>query len=76
MADLDPRPLSARLDAYIANLASIVGQLSDLADQIELVGGDTTPLRDGIKLYGLVADDLTRIVNGERLGEFRIEGQL
>lgn len=71
----DPRPLSARLDAYIANLQSIIAQVDGLAGEIGArdAMADTTALRDLTKTYAVVVDDLTQIVNGERLDEFRIE---
>jgi hypothetical protein len=74
----DNRPLSARLDAYIANLASIADQTENLADNIDAIKGpaSTTPLRDGIRLYRIVIDDLTKVINGEQLEPFSIEGEI
>lgn len=80
MPSPDARPLSARLDAYIANLTSI-------ADQLVIVGtaalaadpskaAAVEELTSSVKLYRTIADDLTKIVNGEKLPEFRVEGTL
>lgn len=78
MAEVDKRPLSARLDAYIANLESIETQMIAAAEQIESVGviAEATPLRDGAKLYGLIRGDLQKVLAGEKLEEFRVEGEI
>jgi hypothetical protein len=73
---VDKRPLSARLDAYIANLKSIEIQLTDAASVIEAQGEDASPLREGAKLYGLIAEDLRKVLEGEKLEEFRVEGEI
>lgn len=71
----DERPLSARLDAYITNLQSIADQGEYVAQAVNAkTGADTQPLIDMANLQRLIADDLTKIVNGEKLSEFRIEG--
>jgi hypothetical protein len=80
MSEQDPRPLSARLDAYIANLQSIASQMADVRVQVAgLPGIEPTALAEmdnGIKLYRLLADDLTKVLNGEKLQEFRVEGEI
>lgn len=69
-----------RVVAYSLNLRSIAAQLTDIVTQVEAVRQDVNPqtqeLRDSIKLYGLVADDLDKIVNGEELQTFIITGTL
>lgn len=68
----DDRPLSARLDAYVANLESIASQLEDVIPIVR--PQDRGELGRSVSLYRLIAGDLTMIVNGEQLEPFRIEG--
>lgn len=70
----DKRPLSARLDAYIANLESIEQQMIAAAAQVEPFGGDGTPLRDGAALFSIVREDLRKVLEGEELTPFSVEG--
>lgn len=81
MTDPDLRPLPARLDAYIANLQSIASQLDELRDnlersQLKIDRAAVDELGRTIGMYRAIADDLTKIINGEKLQEFRIEGTL
>lgn len=70
----DKRPLSARVDAYIANLESIEQQMTTAAAQVEAFGADGSPLRDGAKFYSIVREDLRKVLEGEELTPFSVEG--
>lgn len=70
----DPRPLSARVDAYVANLRSIASQVEYLAQVLKAKNLDPSPLLAMVELQNRIADDLETILNGEKLAEFRIEG--
>lgn len=74
------RTIETRLTEYTANLRSIADQLDVVIQQVESVRMDenpeTQPLRDSIKLYRLVADDLVKILAGEELRGFVITGEL
>lgn len=81
MTDPDLRPLPARLDAYIANLQSIASQLDELRvnlerSQLKVDGSGIDELGRTVGMYRAIADDLTKVVNGEKLTEFRVEGTL
>lgn len=74
------RPIETRLQEYSQNLRSIADQLDDVIQQVEAVRMDenpeTQPLRDSIKLYRLIADDLDKVLAGEELRGFVITGEL
>lgn len=74
------RTLETRLDEYVKNLRSIADQLDVVIQQVESVRMDenpeTQPLRDSIKLYRLIADDLAKISAGQELQDFFITGEL
>lgn len=72
----DNRPLEERVVEYRDNLLSIRGQVLLLADQIEKRDGDAQLLRDAAKFYNLVADDLTKVIEGEQLERFEVSGVL
>jgi len=71
----DDRPLEERLTDYRDSLAFMPPQLQDIIDRMP-ADADTTPIGDAIRFYSEVANDLTKILNGEELKRFRIEGQL
>lgn len=67
---------SAKLAAVVAyrdSLRGIIPQLKAIEARLP-DGHDASPLHEAMKFYGAVADDLTKILNGEDLKPFRIEG--
>lgn len=74
------RSLRERVADYEANLRSIADQLQGIAEQVEAVRQDVNPgtqeLRDGIKLYRLIADDIQKILAGQELGVFIVTGEV
>ena len=50
-------------------------QLQDIIDRLP-PGTDPTPLNDAIRFYTQVSVDLTKVLKGEALENFRIEGML
>jgi len=80
MTDQEPRPLIVRLAEYATSLRTTAAGMVDAAEKIEAKYGvkaaNTEPLRDGIRLYGLFADDLDKLLRGEELNPFVIEGEV
>jgi hypothetical protein len=80
MPDTEPRPLIIRLAEYTQALRTTAVGMADAADKIEAKYGtkaaNTESLRDGIRLYGLLADDLDKLLGGEELNPFAIEGEV
>lgn len=74
MAELDSRPLENRLTEYITSLRNIATQLRDVADILE--ADSAAPILGSSKLYDLIADDLQKIYNGEKLGVFAVTGEV
>ena len=73
------RPIEERLIEYKDSLSSVVGQLSELIYQLEFKHGanaHTDPLKDGIKFYTIVANDLQKIIDGEELKTFKVTGMI
>jgi hypothetical protein len=72
--------LRDRMVAYAANLRSIAAQLRVIVEQVEAVRQDvnpeTQPLRDSIRLYETIADDIDKVLAGEPLKTFIITGEL
>lgn len=72
--------LRDRVVEYSTNLRSIAAQLRDIVDQVEAVRQDvnpgTQPLRDSIRLYETIADDLDKVLAGQELQKFIITGEL
>jgi hypothetical protein len=71
----DPRPLEERLTEYRDMLRGLIPQLKEVEARLA-PGVDPTPLRDGMRFYGLIATDLTKVLNGEAMERFRVEGIL
>jgi len=75
----EERPLRVRLQEYATSMRAIVPQLEELlplvSDEPILVPGNA-PLKDGIRVYALFADDLDKILAGEELKPFLVEGTL
>lgn len=77
-----PRSLEVRITEYRDNLLSIADQLVPLIQQVEVAAADLDvpahvgPLHDAVKLYRIVADDLTKVISGEELGIFAVNGTL
>ncbi len=72
--------LRDRVAAYSANLRSIAALLAVIVEQVEAVRQDvnpeTQPLRDSIRLYETIADDVDKILAGQELQKFLITGEL
>lgn len=72
--------LRARVVDYAENLRSIADQLEVVVHQVEAIRQDvnpeTQPLRDGIRLYRLIAEDLDKVIAGIPLEKFAITGEL
>ena len=71
----DDRPLLERLEEYRDSLGFMVPQLESIIDRLP-PGLDPTGLQDAMKFYGQVSNDLTKIINGEQLEKFLIEGEI
>lgn len=71
----DPRPLIERLTEYRDSMGFMAPQLESIVDRLP-PGLDPTGLRDAMKFYSEVTNDLTRLINGERLEKFLIEGEI
>jgi hypothetical protein len=76
MAEFDLRPLENRVLDYIDNLRSISAQMIEAAKMIELAELDSGSIREGAKLYTLIADDLSKVYRGEKLAQFTVTGEL
>jgi hypothetical protein len=74
------RDLRDRVEEYEANLRSLASQLENVVKQVEVARPDVNPgtqeLRDTIRLYRLIADDITKILAGQELQPFIITGEL
>ena len=69
--------LRIRLTEYVDSLRSVYGQMNETAIAIEFRYGksaNTEPLRDGMKLYSAIADDLQKLLDGKELQPFVITG--
>lgn len=76
-----PRSLEVRVTEYRDNLVSIASQMDELAARVagHVINGkpaDTAPLQEGAKLYRTIAEDITKIIAGEDLKEFIVEGTI
>jgi len=73
------RPLEERLREYATSMRALPPQLEELlaltSDRPIVIPGQT-PLKDAIRLYGLFADDLEKILAGEELKPFLVEGTI
>jgi hypothetical protein len=80
VTDEEPRPLVIRLAEYTAALRTTAVGMIDAAEKIEAKYGtkasNTEPLRDGARLYGLFAADLEKMIGGEELNPFVVEGEV
>jgi 23S rRNA G2445 N2-methylase RlmL len=76
----DVRPLAVRLQEYASTMRITAAGMVDAAEKIEAKYGvkaaNTEPLRDGVRLYGLFADDMDKLVAGEELNPFVVEGEV
>jgi hypothetical protein len=68
----DPKVILERVTDYRDSLLHLVDQLGTLAAQLPEPG----ILQDGIKLYSLVAGDLTTLLQGKELKPFMVTGIL
>jgi hypothetical protein len=75
VTERDDRPLEERLTEYRDSMGFMAPQLESIIDRLP-AGMDPTGLRDAQKFYSEVANDLTKLLNGERLEKFLIEGEL
>lgn len=80
-ADTQPttRSIDERLAEYAKATRGLVPELKSilaLTPEVGIVVSSHTALNDTIRLYGLFADDLDKIVRGEELNPFRIEATL
>lgn len=72
----EPRSLEERLTEYRNMLVDLSKQLTGVADTLDLVGANTENIRSGIHLQNTIVDDLTKIIDGEELPVFVVEGTL
>lgn len=76
----DARPLVVRLAEYASVMHSTASQMLGTAELIEAKYGkkaaNTDSLREGARLYELLAGDMDKLVGGEELGTFIIEGEI
>lgn len=72
----EERSLEVRLVEYRDSLRGMVPQLELVAQLAEAAGRDAAPIRDGIRLHTIIADDLTKIIDGEELKTFVVTGEL
>jgi hypothetical protein len=76
------RSLEVRITEYRDNLRSIAGQIDVAVTQIEKTPAaienpdSMQALRESVRLYNLIADDLTKVINGEELNRFAITGEI
>lgn len=72
--------LRDRVVEYSANLRSIAAQLSNIVDQVEAQRQDVNPgteeLRSSIRLYETIADDIDKVLAGQKLETFIITGEI
>lgn len=64
------RPLVVRLTEYRDNLMSIADQLEDVGEAT----GTPEVVADAVRLYLLIAGDLTQILDGDELRPFTVTG--
>lgn len=69
------RPLDVRLAEYRDSMGLMAPQLQDIIDRLP-PGTEVGHLEDAMKFYAHVANDLTKLLNGEELPRFVVEGQL
>jgi len=74
------RPIEERLTEYAAAMRQSAEGMLDGAALIEAKYGkkaaNTGGLRDGARLYVLVAEDIDKILAGEELRPFVVEGEV
>lgn len=75
MTDTDDRPLLERLTEYRDSMGFMAPQLESIIDRLP-PGMDPTGLQDAMKFYSEVTGDLTKLIKGERLQKFLIEGEI
>jgi hypothetical protein len=79
MSDNKVRPIEVRLKEYAEATRALNPQMIAVAEAAEAKFGkaaNTEPLRDAARLYELIANDLDKILAGEELTPFRVEGVL
>lgn len=74
-SEKDDRPLEERLTEYRDSMGFMSPQLESIIDRLP-PGMDPTGLKDAMKFYTEVTNDLTRLLKGERLEKFLIEGEI
>lgn len=74
MKDMTGRSIEVRITEYRDNLLSLGEQL--LATSKQMGAAEPNPLTDGARLYELIAGDLTKVIAGEELEGFAVEGVL
>lgn len=76
----EARPIEERLLEYAVAMRLTASQMIDAAEMLEAKYGtkaaNTQGLRDGAKLYGLVAGDVDKIIAGEELRPFVVTGEI
>lgn len=76
----DSRPLEERLREYRDSLVGVATQLDDTATAIlearagYLAPEEVSPLVEGARLFRTVAEDVTKVLDGEELGRFEVTG--
>ena len=70
------RPVQERLEEYAEAMRSTANQMEELAQHLLIVhpDNDVAPIREGVRLYLLFADDLDKLVAGEELKPFIVTG--
>jgi hypothetical protein len=73
------RDLRVRLQEYATSIRHLPPQLEGLlpftSNAAIMVPGDTA-IKDAIRMYTLIADDLEKILQGEELKPFLVEGSI
>lgn len=74
------RSIEVRLLEYAVAMRLSASGMIDAAELLEAKYGkraaNTQPLRDGAKLYGLVAGDIDKLIAGEELKPFVVTGEI
>ena len=73
------RSIEERLQEYSKATRGLIPQLKGVLAQVPEVAitvSSHTALNDAIRLYQVVADDLDKILRGEELQRWRIEGEI
>jgi hypothetical protein len=73
------RTLEERLREYATSMRNLPPQLEELlplTSNAPIMVPGHTALKDAIRLYGIFADDLEKILAGEELRPFLVEGTL